>query len=148
MLFAVRQKVKDTVTCFNDPLLFHQDGHTDSGMGLSSDNMNTLKRLESLAGRPLSIMALAYVHYTSQYTRLTHTLSQTNTLEETAKYLLGNLPAVQECRRYNCHTHTHTGFFCLKEKSATSFPFCLEKACVRGRSTKEGWEGKDLKVTD
>lgn len=31
-------------------------------MGLSSDNMQTLKRLESLAGPPLSIMALAYVH--------------------------------------------------------------------------------------
>lgn len=34
-------------------------------MGLSSDNMQTLKRLESLAGRPLSIMALAYVHLCS-----------------------------------------------------------------------------------
>lgn len=30
-------------------------------MGLSSDNMQTLKRLESLAGRRLSIMALKYV---------------------------------------------------------------------------------------
>ncbi|XP_070692696.1 vascular endothelial growth factor receptor kdr-like isoform X2 [Pempheris klunzingeri] len=36
-----------------------EGGQSDSGMGLSSDNMNTLKRLESLAGRPLSIMALA-----------------------------------------------------------------------------------------
>uniref|UniRef100_A0A674BJD2 receptor protein-tyrosine kinase n=1 Tax=Salmo trutta TaxID=8032 RepID=A0A674BJD2_SALTR len=35
-----------------------QGGQSDSGMGLSSDDMNTLKRLESLA-RPLSIMALA-----------------------------------------------------------------------------------------
>lgn len=34
-------------------------------MGLSSDNMQTLKRLESLVGRPLSIMALAYVHLPS-----------------------------------------------------------------------------------
>lgn len=39
-----------------------QGGQSDSGMSLTSDNMNTLKRLESLAGRPLSIMALAYVH--------------------------------------------------------------------------------------
>ncbi|XP_029020278.1 vascular endothelial growth factor receptor kdr-like [Betta splendens] len=37
----------------------HGGGHSDSGMGLSSDNMKTLKRLESLASRPLSIMALA-----------------------------------------------------------------------------------------
>ncbi|XP_030001567.1 vascular endothelial growth factor receptor kdr-like isoform X1 [Sphaeramia orbicularis] len=37
----------------------HEGGHSDSGMGLSSDNMKTLIRLESLAGRPLSIMALA-----------------------------------------------------------------------------------------
>ncbi|XP_011608763.2 vascular endothelial growth factor receptor kdr-like isoform X1 [Takifugu rubripes] len=37
----------------------HGGGQSDSGMGLSSDNMQTLKRLESLAGRPLSIMALA-----------------------------------------------------------------------------------------
>uniref|UniRef100_A0A8C4HPV6 receptor protein-tyrosine kinase n=1 Tax=Dicentrarchus labrax TaxID=13489 RepID=A0A8C4HPV6_DICLA len=37
----------------------YQSGQSDSGMGLSSDNMQTLKRLESLAGRPLSIMALA-----------------------------------------------------------------------------------------
>lgn len=36
-----------------------EGGQSDSGMGLSSDNMETLKRLESLAGRPLSIMALA-----------------------------------------------------------------------------------------
>uniref|UniRef100_A0A7N8YE45 receptor protein-tyrosine kinase n=1 Tax=Mastacembelus armatus TaxID=205130 RepID=A0A7N8YE45_9TELE len=36
-----------------------QGGESDSGMGLSSDSMNTLKRLESLASRPLSIMALA-----------------------------------------------------------------------------------------
>ncbi|XP_068445331.1 vascular endothelial growth factor receptor kdr-like isoform X2 [Clinocottus analis] len=37
----------------------HECGQSDSGMGLSSDNMETLRRLESLAGRPLSIMALA-----------------------------------------------------------------------------------------
>ncbi|XP_034545959.1 vascular endothelial growth factor receptor kdr-like isoform X2 [Notolabrus celidotus] len=37
----------------------HDGSQSDSGMGLSSDNMKTLKRLESLAGRPLSIMALA-----------------------------------------------------------------------------------------
>ncbi|MED6264394.1 hypothetical protein CHARACLAT_014479 [Characodon lateralis] len=39
----------------------NQEGQSDSGMGLSSDNMKTLMRFESLAGRPLSIMALAYV---------------------------------------------------------------------------------------
>ncbi|MEQ2161695.1 hypothetical protein GOODEAATRI_012161 [Goodea atripinnis] len=37
----------------------NQEGQSDSGMGLSSDNMKTLMRFESLAGRPLSIMALA-----------------------------------------------------------------------------------------
>ncbi|XP_005467522.1 vascular endothelial growth factor receptor kdr-like [Oreochromis niloticus] len=37
----------------------NHEGHSDSGMGLSSDNMKTLMRFESLAGRPLSIMALA-----------------------------------------------------------------------------------------
>lgn len=37
----------------------HGSGQSDSGMGLSTDNMKTLKRLESLAGRPLSIIALA-----------------------------------------------------------------------------------------
>ncbi|KAG7225783.1 hypothetical protein INR49_014434 [Caranx melampygus] len=52
-------KTFDEVTMENGTNENHGDGHTDSGMGLSSDNMNTLKRLESLAGRPLSIMALA-----------------------------------------------------------------------------------------
>ncbi|XP_035768665.1 vascular endothelial growth factor receptor kdr-like [Neolamprologus brichardi] len=37
----------------------NHEGHSDSGMGLLSDNMKTLMRFESLAGRPLSIMALA-----------------------------------------------------------------------------------------
>lgn len=46
----------------------HQGGQSDSGMGLSSDNMQTLKRLESLAGRRLSIMALRYVQHTSART--------------------------------------------------------------------------------
>uniref|UniRef100_A0A3B4AYX6 receptor protein-tyrosine kinase n=1 Tax=Periophthalmus magnuspinnatus TaxID=409849 RepID=A0A3B4AYX6_9GOBI len=41
------------------PLCVHQSGQSDSGMGLSTENMRTLKRLESLAGRPLSIIALA-----------------------------------------------------------------------------------------
>lgn len=36
-------------------------GHSDSGMSLSSDNMKSQMHLESLSGRPLSIMALAYV---------------------------------------------------------------------------------------
>ncbi|KAM6923554.1 vascular endothelial growth factor receptor kdr-like [Xenentodon cancila] len=37
----------------------NDEGQSDSGMGLSSDNMKTLMRFESLAGRPLSIIALA-----------------------------------------------------------------------------------------
>ncbi|XP_013860694.1 vascular endothelial growth factor receptor kdr-like [Austrofundulus limnaeus] len=37
----------------------NHEGQSDSGMGLSSDNMKTLMCFESLAGRPLSIMALA-----------------------------------------------------------------------------------------
>ncbi|KAM9376655.1 vascular endothelial growth factor receptor kdr-like isoform 2-T2 [Pholidichthys leucotaenia] len=37
----------------------NNEGQLDSGMGLLSDNMKTLMHLESLAGRPLSIMALA-----------------------------------------------------------------------------------------
>ncbi|XP_037531691.1 vascular endothelial growth factor receptor kdr-like [Nematolebias whitei] len=37
----------------------NHEGQSDSGMGLSSDNMKTLMRFESLAGRPLSIIALA-----------------------------------------------------------------------------------------
>lgn len=37
----------------------NQESQTDSGMGLSSDNMKMLMQLELLAGRPLSIMALA-----------------------------------------------------------------------------------------
>lgn len=49
------------MSVFSSPLL-HQGGQSDSGMGLSSDNMQTLKRLESLADRRLSIMALKYVH--------------------------------------------------------------------------------------
>uniref|UniRef100_A0A3Q3JFP0 receptor protein-tyrosine kinase n=1 Tax=Monopterus albus TaxID=43700 RepID=A0A3Q3JFP0_MONAL len=43
------------------PLSHRDSGSTcqsDSGMGLSSDNMKTLKRLESLAGRPLISLAL------------------------------------------------------------------------------------------
>ncbi|XP_077589202.1 vascular endothelial growth factor receptor kdr-like isoform X2 [Stigmatopora nigra] len=36
-----------------------QGRHCDSGMALSSDNIATLQRLELLAGRPLSLMALA-----------------------------------------------------------------------------------------
>lgn len=51
--------ILNTTLCLS--LHHHQGGQSDSGMGLSSDNMQTLKRLESLAGRPLSIMALAYV---------------------------------------------------------------------------------------
>ncbi|XP_029626899.1 vascular endothelial growth factor receptor kdr-like [Salmo trutta] len=51
-------KTFDEVTMENDSNDNHEGGQSDSGMGLSSDDMNTLKRLESLA-RPLSIMALA-----------------------------------------------------------------------------------------
>ncbi|XP_033993630.1 vascular endothelial growth factor receptor kdr-like [Trematomus bernacchii] len=52
-------KTFDEVTMEDGTNENHEGGQTDSGMGLSSDNMETLKRLESLAGRPLSIMALA-----------------------------------------------------------------------------------------
>ncbi|XP_076595500.1 vascular endothelial growth factor receptor kdr-like [Chaetodon auriga] len=52
-------KTFDEVTMENGENEHHGGGQSDSGMGLSSDNMQTLKRLESLAGRPLSIMALA-----------------------------------------------------------------------------------------
>ncbi|XP_035525018.1 vascular endothelial growth factor receptor kdr-like [Morone saxatilis] len=52
-------KTFDEVTMENGTNENHRGGQSDSGMGLSSDNMQTLKRLESLAGRPLSIMALA-----------------------------------------------------------------------------------------
>ncbi|XP_054647687.1 vascular endothelial growth factor receptor kdr-like [Dunckerocampus dactyliophorus] len=52
-------KTFDEVTMDSGTNEGHGGGQSDSGMGLSSDNMNTLKRLESLAGRPLSIMALA-----------------------------------------------------------------------------------------
>ncbi|XP_041653989.1 vascular endothelial growth factor receptor kdr-like [Cheilinus undulatus] len=52
-------KTFDEVTMENGTDERHEGGQSDSGMGLSSDNMETLKRLESLAGRPLSIMALA-----------------------------------------------------------------------------------------
>lgn len=51
-------KTFDEVTMENGSNDNHEGGQSDSGMGLSSDDMNTLKRLESLA-RPLSIMALA-----------------------------------------------------------------------------------------
>ncbi|XP_071773186.1 vascular endothelial growth factor receptor kdr-like [Centroberyx gerrardi] len=52
-------KTFDEVTMENGTNENHGGGQSDSGMGLSSDDMKTLKRLESLAGRPLSIMALA-----------------------------------------------------------------------------------------
>ncbi|CAK6964637.1 LOW QUALITY PROTEIN: vascular endothelial growth factor receptor kdr-like [Scomber scombrus] len=52
-------KTFDEVTMEDGTNENHGGGQSDSGMGLSSDNMKTLKRLESLAGRPLSIMALA-----------------------------------------------------------------------------------------
>lgn len=52
-------KTFDEVTMENGTNQNQGSGHSDSGMGLSTDNMKTLKRLESLAGRPLSIMALA-----------------------------------------------------------------------------------------
>lgn len=52
-------KTFDEVTMSDGTSQSHGSGQSDSGMGLSSDNMKTLKRLESLAGRPLSIIALA-----------------------------------------------------------------------------------------
>ncbi|KAG5851891.1 hypothetical protein ANANG_G00056620 [Anguilla anguilla] len=51
-------KTFDEVTMESDTNESQEGGQSDSGMGLSSDDMKTLKRLESLA-RPLSIMALA-----------------------------------------------------------------------------------------
>uniref|UniRef100_A0A6Q2XW98 receptor protein-tyrosine kinase n=1 Tax=Esox lucius TaxID=8010 RepID=A0A6Q2XW98_ESOLU len=51
-------KTFDEVTMGNGTNDTHGGCQSDSGVGLSSDDMNTLKRLESLA-RPLSIMALA-----------------------------------------------------------------------------------------
>ncbi|XP_030223711.1 vascular endothelial growth factor receptor kdr-like isoform X1 [Gadus morhua] len=51
-------KTFDEVTMDNVTNENHGGGHSDSGMGLS-DDMNTLNRLESLVGRPVSIMALA-----------------------------------------------------------------------------------------
>uniref|UniRef100_A0AAV2MJS0 receptor protein-tyrosine kinase n=1 Tax=Knipowitschia caucasica TaxID=637954 RepID=A0AAV2MJS0_KNICA len=52
-------KTFDEVTMDNGTSQNHVSGQSDSGMGLSTEDMKTLKRLESLAGRPLSIMALA-----------------------------------------------------------------------------------------
>lgn len=54
----VSVKTFDEVTMENGTDDNLEGGQSDSGMGLSSDNMQTLKRLESLAGRRLSIMAL------------------------------------------------------------------------------------------
>ncbi|XP_028315257.1 vascular endothelial growth factor receptor kdr-like isoform X3 [Gouania willdenowi] len=51
-------KTFDEVTMENGTNEKH-GGQSDSGIGLSSDNMKTLIHLETLAGRPLSIMALA-----------------------------------------------------------------------------------------
>ncbi|XP_061690648.1 vascular endothelial growth factor receptor kdr-like isoform X2 [Syngnathoides biaculeatus] len=52
-------KTFDEVGAESDADRARQGMQCDSGMGLSSDNMNTLKRLESLAGRPPGIVALA-----------------------------------------------------------------------------------------
>ncbi|XP_055080692.1 vascular endothelial growth factor receptor kdr-like isoform X2 [Periophthalmus magnuspinnatus] len=52
-------KTFDEVTMDSGTSVEHVSGQSDSGMGLSTENMRTLKRLESLAGRPLSIIALA-----------------------------------------------------------------------------------------
>ncbi|KAM9849678.1 vascular endothelial growth factor receptor kdr-like [Aulostomus maculatus] len=52
-------KTFDEVTMESGTNEGHGGGQSDSGMGLSSDNMKALQRLESLAGRPLSIIALA-----------------------------------------------------------------------------------------
>ncbi|KAJ8255109.1 hypothetical protein GJAV_G00201010 [Gymnothorax javanicus] len=51
-------KTFDEVTMESDSNESQEGGQSDSGMGLSSDDMKALKRLESRA-RPLSIMALA-----------------------------------------------------------------------------------------
>ncbi|KAI4885350.1 hypothetical protein NFI96_014323, partial [Prochilodus magdalenae] len=51
-------KTFDEVMLENGTNEMHEGGQTDSGMGFSSDDLKTLKHLESLT-RPLSIMALA-----------------------------------------------------------------------------------------
>uniref|UniRef100_A0A8C9RR54 receptor protein-tyrosine kinase n=1 Tax=Scleropages formosus TaxID=113540 RepID=A0A8C9RR54_SCLFO len=51
-------KTFDEVTMQSDTNEAHEGGHSDSGMGLSSDDIKTLKRLESLA-RPLSNRAMS-----------------------------------------------------------------------------------------
>ncbi|KAL6480200.1 hypothetical protein MHYP_G00112330 [Metynnis hypsauchen] len=50
-------KTFDEVTLENATNEMHEGGQTDSGMGFSSDDLKTLKHLQSLT-RPLSIMAL------------------------------------------------------------------------------------------
>lgn len=108
-------------------------------MGLSSDNMQTLKRLESLAGRPLSIMALAYVHSTTHHPQ--HALQVTNQHPEKHWQRLQNtcLETSPLCWNVDAITaiHSHTSSFCLKNTSAASFPFCLEKPWGRAIGTKE-----------
>ncbi|XP_047658234.1 vascular endothelial growth factor receptor kdr-like isoform X2 [Tachysurus fulvidraco] len=51
-------KTFDEVTMESGTNDMHEGGHSDSGMGLSSDDLKKLKHLDSLV-RPLSIMALA-----------------------------------------------------------------------------------------
>lgn len=68
------------------------------------------------------------------------------TVVEAAKYLLGNLPSVLECRPYYCraHTHTHTSFFHLKKTSAASFPLLSGEAMRYGHRHKREEGGKTL----
>ncbi|KAG7329168.1 hypothetical protein KOW79_007342 [Hemibagrus wyckioides] len=51
-------KTFDEVTMESGTNDMHEGGHSDSGMGLSSDDLKTLKHLDALV-QPLSIMALA-----------------------------------------------------------------------------------------
>ncbi|XP_062856564.1 vascular endothelial growth factor receptor kdr-like [Trichomycterus rosablanca] len=51
-------KTFDEVTMGNEKDEIHEGGQSDSGMGLTSDDLKKLKHLDSLA-RPLSIMSLA-----------------------------------------------------------------------------------------
>lgn len=120
-------------------------------MGLSSDNMTTLKRIESLAGRPLSIMALAYVdcttlHYTPHFPASHHKQKHWKRLQNTCletSPLSWNVDTITVIQ----HTHTQVSSV-LKRSQRCVFPFCLKKAYVRDRGTKEKWEGKGSKVTN
>ena len=88
-----------------------------------------------IVGRPTS------EHHGSGVRTLHHTAPLHITEEEAAKYLLGNLPSVLECRRYYCRTHTHRHVSsALNKTSAASFPL-LSGEAMRYRHRHEREEG-------